>query len=181
MTLTREECLALIASSQMPAHIVRHSLLVCQVALFLSQRLNAIGEGLNLLEVEAASLLHDITKNESFRTGEDHAASGERLLRKLGYPEIGEIVGRHIHLRGEMDPQRVTAEEIVNYADKRVQHDQVVTLRERFIDLQERYGKRNPLAAQRIGGLEQKMCRLEKKIFCRLGLKPEDLADLLTW
>ncbi|MBI2875607.1 MAG: HDIG domain-containing protein [Candidatus Tectomicrobia bacterium] len=179
MALTQEECLVLMAIYQMPPHIVRHSLLVSKVALFLSQRLNALGEELNLSEVEAAALLHDITKKESFRTGEDHAASGERLLRSLGYPTIGEIVGRHIHLRGEMDPHRVTAEEIVNYADKRVRHEQVVTLRERFIDLQERYGKRSPLAASRIRSHEQKMYQLEEKIFCRLGLRPEDLADLL--
>jgi Na+-transporting NADH:ubiquinone oxidoreductase subunit NqrA len=63
---------------------------------------------------------------------------------------------------------------LVNYADKRVLHETVVTLEERFTDLKVRYG-RTPEALARIQVTEVKARALEEKLFAPLQLRPLDL------
>jgi hypothetical protein len=75
------------------------------------------------------------------------------------------------------DPSRVSEEEVVNYADKRVQHDRIVSLRERFADLKERYGK-SQSSFERLDDLEKATFELEKKIFSILEIEPADLQSL---
>jgi hypothetical protein len=60
-----------------------------------------------------------------------------------------------------------------------VMHDQVVTLEERFADLERRYGLKglDKEATERIRALEQKTYDLEKKIFSRLDFSPEELVQ----
>ena len=176
---SRAECLVLMSRYHMLENIIQHSLVVCRVGVYLSQELNRLSEGLDLEEIEAGALLHDITKTRSFRTGEDHAVSGAQLLRELGYPRVGEIVEQHIHLKGKGYPERISALEMVNYADKRVRHADIVSLKERFLDLLERYGN-NPGAAGRISCLEQETTLLEKRIFERLDFGPDDLSRILA-
>ncbi len=53
---------------------------------------------------------------------------------------------------------------MVNYADKRVLHDLVVTLADRFADLKQRYG-RTPEALGRIAATEISSQALEEKLF----------------
>jgi HD superfamily phosphodiesterase len=57
-------------------NIVAHSLEVARVALILSIELNKKGQKIDLGLVEAASLLHDLTKTECLKTKED-------MLRQL--------------------------------------------------------------------------------------------------
>ena len=66
-----------------------------------------------------------------------------KLLKGMGYERVGEVVAQHIWLCKEGDPSSVSEEEIVNYADKRVMHDRIVSLEERFSDLKERYGRKS--------------------------------------
>jgi putative nucleotidyltransferase with HDIG domain len=77
-------------------NIVAHSLQVCRVSMFLTDRLGL--PELNRELIRAAALLHDITKTRSFRTQEDHAETGARLIADLGYPEVAGIVGQHVRL-----------------------------------------------------------------------------------
>lgn len=167
-----------MAQNGMLDHIVDHSLVVARVALFLSVQLNRKGQKLNLPLVEAAALLHDLTKTECLRTKEDHALTGSRLLKEMGYTRIGEVVEEHIYLSRKMDPSRVSEEEVVNYADKRVRHDQIVSLEERFDDLKGRYGK-SERALKQLEGLKEATLEIERKIFSILELAPEDLQDQL--
>ena len=76
----------------MMEHIIHHSLTVAKVALFLSIELNKKGQKIDLGLVEAASLLHDLTKTECLKTKEDHAQTGSQLLNGLGYERVGEVV-----------------------------------------------------------------------------------------
>jgi len=64
--------------------------------------------------------------------------------------------------------------EIVNYADKRVMHDRVVSLEERFRDLKERYG-RNQSAIDYLERLEKEINGIENKIFLILQIDPNTL------
>ncbi len=177
MIPTREECLKLIRDSGMLDHIVDHSLKVAEVALFISKELNRRGHSIDLALVEAAALLHDFTKTECLKTKEDHALTGSKVLAEMGFGRVGAVVREHIHLSKKTNPFRVSEEEIVNYADKRVKHDRVVTLEERFEDLRERYGK-NPQAIELLENLKRSTLEIEKKIFSILDIEPNELLQL---
>ena len=68
--------------------------------------------------------------------------------------------------------------EIVNYADKRVLHDEIVSLDTRLNYILERYAKK-PEHRERIHMLWQKTKGLEDRIFSFLPLTPEDLNQLI--
>ena len=158
-------------------HIINHSIEVTKVALFISTELNKKGQRLDLGLVEAASLLHDLTKTECLKTKEDHAATGAQLLKKMGYERVGEVVAEHIQLSVGKDSSSISEEEVVNYADKRVQHDQIVSLEERFSDLKDRYGK-GKWAQGQLERLEKVTLAVENKIFSILEIDPNDLQSL---
>jgi len=147
----------------------------------LADKLAKQGESLSMPEIEAAALLHDMTKMESFRTGENHAKTCKKLLIKLGFERIGEIVAEHVKLREGRNSQPLSEEEIINYSDKRVMHTRVVPLIERFADLWERYGAKglDKEAAKRISQLEKETYQLENKIFFKLDFTPEEVSGLI--
>jgi uncharacterized protein len=177
MIPTREECLSLMGQYGMLENIIHHSLEVAKIALFLSSELNKKGQRIDLGLVEAASLLHDLTKTECLKTKEDHAQTGSQLLKGMGYERVGEVVAQHIWLRKEGDPSSVSEEEIVNYADKRVMHDRIVSLEERFGDLKERYGAHQS-AMDYLEHLEKEIYGIENKIFFILQINPDALQHL---
>jgi uncharacterized protein len=156
-------------------HIRKHSYRVMQVADLLGQALAAVGFELHLPLISTGALLHDIGKTACLGTANNHAHLGNDILLSLGYPELAQVVREHVYLDGNiMDPRPLREAEVVNYADKRVLHDAVVTLEVRFADLRVRYG-RTPEALVRIQATEVKTLALEEKLFAPLSLKPLDL------
>jgi uncharacterized protein len=177
MIPTRDECLRLMGQYGMLDHIIQHSLEVARVALFLTNELNKRGQRIDFDLVEAASLLHDLTKTECLRTREDHAKTGYQLLKEMGYVRVGEVVAEHIQLSRGQDSSSVSEEEVVNYADKRVLHDRIVSLEERFRDLKVRYAKDKKSIAK-MEELEKNTFDMEHKIFSILKINPDDLHRL---
>ena len=116
-------------SMEMMEHIVTHSRRVCQVGVCIAEHLNHQSRQPNLKLVMAAALLHDITKTRSFKTGENHANTGARLMESLGYQEVGDIVRQHVRLDTYSVSDSITEVEIVNYADKRVLLEQFVRVK----------------------------------------------------
>jgi len=131
-----DQAIGLIERSLMPPHILVHSIMVRRVALVLGASLVRRGSVLDLALVEMAALLHDISKMECVGTGRDHALMGQDFLSAHGYPLVGDVVGQHVRLRS----MELNEAMVVNYADKRVMHDRVVSLDRRFVDLMARYG-----------------------------------------
>jgi putative nucleotidyltransferase with HDIG domain len=174
---TETECERLMAEMEMLEHIVDHSRQVCRVALLLVERLGG-GVALNPELVRAAALLHDITKTRSFTTRENHAATGAEFLGERGFPEVGRIVGQHVTLAAYPDSAPPAEAEIVNYADKRVLHDRVVSLDERMAYILDRYG-RLPEQCERIRRLWRRSTLLERRIFARLDFSPDMVALFL--
>jgi uncharacterized protein len=168
----QKECLEMLGTMEMPAHIQDHSLLVCRVALALADGLIEAGLAINRELVMASALLHDITKPRSFETGENHAQTGGEFLSCMGFPEVGDIVRQHVvldHYPLEADPNEA---EIVNYADKRVLHDQVVPLDDRMAYILTKYAK----TSQRQVLLHQlwdKTRVLEQRLFSHLSFTPD--------
>jgi len=168
---SRTECLELLQRFDMPHHIRRHSLLVTEVALFLGTGLNGNGSRLDLRLIEAAAILHDIGKIDSLETGEDHAVLGAKMLDGIVHPSIAGVVREHISLDSSQVTGPITESLIVNYADKRVRHDQVVSVQDRYQDLIARYAK----APSHEQFLRRKLglyVELERTIFSHLAIAP---------
>ena len=171
----REQCIAQMQREQMPEHIRAHSEQVARLALWLAQELEAVGQGVDRALLEAGALLHDIRKIQTIQEGGDHARLGGQWAVEVGYEELAPLIERHVNL-GDWDPEGpITEIELVNYADKRVCHTEVVSLGERFEDLLERYGKTEG-ARQRIRAHWETVQALETKIFSRLHVAPDKLG-----
>lgn len=160
-------------------HIVAHSLQVCRVGMCLVDSLKAQEIHLNGQLVQAAALLHDITKTRSFETEENHALTGSQHLIDHGFPGVGDLVRQHVRLDDYSRTENLTEAEITNYADKRVLHDRIVSLDERMNYIMERYG-RQPAHRQRIHLLWEKTKDLETQIFRYLPFSAAELNDHLT-
>jgi putative nucleotidyltransferase with HDIG domain len=175
---TLTECLDLMTTYRMLPNIREHSERVRDVALMVAGHLAAAGVALDLGLVEAGALLHDIAKTATLHNGGEHARLGAQWLIDLGYPAVAEIVREHVWLsRNPSEPGPLREVEMINYADKRVLHNQVVTLPRRFDDLRRRYG-RTPEINQRILNNEKRSLILEQKIFARLTISPDDILVL---
>jgi uncharacterized protein len=136
---TRAQCDELMAKHSMLPNIVAHSLQVMRVSLAVTDHLKD-GVAINRDIVVAGALLHDITKTRSLKTNERHDSSGGAVLRELGFPRIAEIVEQHVIIQNLNREGNLEEREIVYYADKRVMHDKIVTIKERIDDLIQRYG-----------------------------------------
>jgi uncharacterized protein len=175
---TVSECLNLMAAHQMLPNIQAHSWRVRDVALMLGENLHTAGVALSLPLIESGALLHDIAKTATLDNGGEHARLGAQWLTDLGYPAVAEIVREHVWLsRHPSEPGPLREVEIINYADKRVLHDLVVSLAQRFSDLRTRYG-RTPEIVNRITSNEQRSLVLERKIFSLINLTPDDILAL---
>ena len=89
---------------------------------------------------------------------------------------MGMIVAQHVFLGGPKD-RPVAEEHVVFYADKRVMHDQIVSLESRFIYLNETYGKTTE-ALDRLSFMKQETIDIESAIFEILKFGPEEISDL---
>lgn len=71
-----------------------------------------------------------------------HEEACASWLRERGYTTLAQIVAPH-GLSASPNLRTTIEQKVLYYADKRVRHDQVVTLDERFADFQKRYGNGN--------------------------------------
>ena len=175
---SRQQCLSLIRQMNMLDHIVVHSFQVCRVAIFLADHMGPGPGSLSRNLVQAAALLHDITKTRSFTTRENHALTGAQFLNQMGYPEVGHIIEQHVRLDSYTDFDFPTEAELVNYADKRVLHDRIVTLKERMEYILEKYAT-GPEYRERLRWLWKKTEELESRLFSYVPFKPEELGRLI--
>lgn len=170
------ECFRLIREMEMMDHIIDHSIMVSNVASFLALLLKKHAPHLNKELCMSAGLLHDITKTRSFKTKEIHSETGGIMLTSLGYPEVGDIVRQHVMLDAYETDTPITEKEIVNYSDKRILNDQIVSLNKRMAYIKERY-----CIKKRFADLFEIMkintLKLEKKIFRPLDIEPKDLSS----
>lgn len=178
-TPSLEACFKLLEQYEMLPNIIEHSRQVLRVATVICNNL-IHPEEINIPLTLAAALLHDITKTSSLKTHEQHDLSGQKLLTEIGYPEIGKIVGEHIDLLNYDPNGPLLEKEIVFYADKRVQHNLVVSIDQRMDDLIVRYGhtadKKIQIELNRKLGIS-----LENKITRHLTDNIDHLLQIHTW
>lgn len=182
------QCLEFHNRYEMLDNIRAHSLVVARVAESLVNSLQRTGKTKgplpNLEEVIAGALLHDIAKTLCIKTDCRHAEIGRQICLELGYPEISEIVAEHVVLKNftaDLYNQGIFGtKEIVFYADKRVRHDQVVSLAGRLEYILERYGDNNPTKEHLIRQNFNQTLDFEKYLFNFLDFLPEEITNHLA-
>jgi len=174
----KETCLALLEKYQTPHHIVLHSLRVWEVARLLAEGLIERNYPVDRELLRASSLLHDIGKYPCIVEGRGyHDIRGAEILEGEGMPSVARLVVQHVILRGAQDGS-IREEHVLLYADKRVVHDNIVSLEDRFVYLKETYGK-SPEARRMLLAMKDEAIRLERSIFDLLDFEPEDVMTLL--
>lgn len=166
-------CVALWEKYAMPPHIRRHCKVVAHIACTLAHRAAARGYRVDVAQVKAAGLLHDLAKAYSIRYGAGHAHLGASwVVAETRHHAVAQGVMLHVHW-----PWRIPVDDgarlctlpfFILYADKRTRHDQCVTLDERFADLLERYG-RTEAARAGIQASHQQGLTIERAFEAHLG------------
>ncbi|MFW2368068.1 MAG: HD domain-containing protein [Desulforhopalus sp.] len=182
------QCLEFIEVYEMLDNIRAHSFVVARIAETLVDGLYTAGKSTgpfaNRDEVIAGALLHDIAKSLCLKTDCLHAETGRDICLELGYPDISEIVAEHVILKNYTNDLYQKgifgAKELVFYADKRVLHDQVVSLDDRLDYILERYGKGDPVREQRIRENFSQAQELESYLFSFLDFNPEDIRQHMS-
>ncbi|MFH0875385.1 MAG: HDIG domain-containing metalloprotein [archaeon] len=161
---SRKDCMDLLMHDFPPQNIIEHSLVVNRISVFIAKKLAENGFEINVPLVDAGSLLHDVKKWHNIKHDEkaNHGEEGKKFLLK-NYPEVAQIVKKHM-LYEIYDPGLSSWEEkIVFYADKIVNNDKIVTLKERFIYLNSRYPPKDEELRKKIfelcKELEDEICK----------------------
>lgn len=168
---TKEQCIELLKKYDVPENIIKHSVKVSEVAMFLGQKLYERKIKIDLSLLQAAAILHDLDKIESGQDMKKHGRPAYDNITTEGYLGVAGIVIKHNShslLNGDMWSWE---EVILNYAEKRVIEDRVVSLRERFDYLKVKY----PDYYSAHEDYYTKTKEYEDKIFKLLEMKPEDL------
>ena len=159
-------------------NIKEHSIVVADIVKVISTGLVQSGVKISVQKAVAGALLHDIAKTQCIQSGGDHAAVGREICLQHQFVEIADIVGEHVWLEDYSLDGAYSEKEVVYYADKRVLHTSVVTLAERMRDILDRYGRNDPLLAERVR-MNFTICQgVEKKLFSLLDFRPEDLSRM---
>ncbi|NOX26328.1 MAG: HDIG domain-containing protein [Deltaproteobacteria bacterium] len=159
-------------------NIRAHSLVVARIAEFLGRELIKRGLDLNIDLVVGGALLHDIGKTACLNNGRNHALLGADICNTHGFNEVAPLVAQHVILADDL-PGEPDARQIVYYADKRVNHDQVVSLEARLAYIVERYGFNDSRRCAAIRRNFNRCYEIEKTIFSYLGEEPEYLLRSL--
>ncbi len=203
---TEKECYELLEEYHVPAHVIRHSEQVRAVALFLGRKLKENGIDIDLDALNSAALLHDLMRTVDFsdipsQSSESDIHAWERIkdrypgkrhgeaayeFFKGKYPEMALIIRKHTFSAVDSDDEMkrpITWEEkVLNYADKRVAHDKLVTMDERFTEGDKRWHTEHPHEnhdPEYIKRVRKKHYATEKEIFNIIGLDPDRLEDYM--
>ncbi len=181
-----------------PDHIKKHCEKVALVAGEIAESIKRSGTCVDVDSVIHAGLLHDMLRvldinadhykalcdNASKEdiavwnalkkqfVGMEHPYATYRLLMSWGEEKVASIVRKH-QFESILSPEELPftlEEKIMTYADKRVLHTKIVSLKERFEDGARRYHE--GAEAQKI---YNKYFELEKELFALLSFVPESL------
>lgn len=176
MIPTVAQCFELMDQYRMLDNIRNHSLVVARVTECLTRGLQEHGHELSLEIAMAGALLHDIAKTICLESTVNHAREGRKICVSHRLDEIADIVGEHIRLAGGVSPNGSSEKEIVFYADKRVNHEHIVSLDERLAYILEQYGRDHQARRRAIIENFEQCWQVETKVFAFLDFGPEELA-----
>jgi len=166
----------MMATYGMLDNIKDHSVMVARIAEFLARGLRSGGCDIPLDLTISGALLHDIGKTFCLNNGCNHALKGKEICLEHGFEQVAVLVEEHVILGQAFPELPISAKEVVYYADKRVNHDQIVSLQQRLDYIIERYGDNDQHRIKLIRINFQRCIAIEKEIFSYLDLQPDDLA-----
>lgn len=200
---TRKQCFGLLKKFGTPSHIIEHCLATAKLAVFLAERLNEKGISVDVQLVDRACLLHDILRvcdlNDYSRF--EHSAADKSKWEKLKsqykgichedaaaallhdkYPQLAKVIRKHRYtaIAHQKDKPVTWEEKLVYYADKRVMHDRIVSLKERLDEAHKRYAawrRVNARSSLDTVKIDRLIYKLEKEIFAYIGLNPLAVTD----
>lgn len=188
-----------------PTHVQAHCKEVTNVCLQIGRALVSKNIFVNLDLLYGAGMLHDLARVADFQgldrdkfhekvteekwvkwvdqqkkyAGHHHADVAAKILAEDGYLKTAELIRMHNSLTILEEPDKLEASleaAILFYADKRVKHDEAVSLTERFRDGRERHGKYDdPRTREKFDEVEKRTYALERRLFALIDLKPEDI------
>jgi uncharacterized protein len=204
---TRKECFDIINKYHVPPNIVKHSLATAKLAVFLAEKLKEKDTAVDVELVERACLLHDVaricevkesdynnigmTVTEQEKTAWDklkteykaagHEDTAYKLLKEQ-YPVLALAIKKHryLSLLDENDRPDTWEEKIVYYADKRVMHERIVSLKERLDDAHQRNAQLRQMKGQNnidTDKVDRLIFELEEEIFTAIGLDPAEITE----
>jgi len=174
-----EDCFKFMERYGMLDNIKAHSIVVEKIAGIIARGLIEAGEAISMEKVTAGALIHDIGKTSCLNSDIDHADKGREICLQNNLDAIVEIVGEHIVLKSYEPDGAICEKEIIYYADKRVNHDVVVSLAKRLEYLLERYAKDQEDLAQLIRKNFDQCKEVEEKLFSSLNFSPDDLTGMI--
>ncbi len=166
----RAGCVRLWNKYKMLDNIREHSTQVAHIAHSLALCAEKQGVAVRPHWVLASALLHDIAKTYTIEYGGGHAQLGAAwVMAETGNPALAQGVMHHVYWPWAVDVERCFLPMAVIYADKRVRHDTIVSLPERFEDLLARYGKTEEICTHIRAAFVQ-ADTIEKTLENRLGV-----------
>lgn len=157
------ECMVLLDETfRVGPAVVAHSRKVAEVALLLARSLNSRGHIVDEKLIVAAALLHDLAKGQP-----NHPEVAAQALRELGYASVADVVASHM----DMEPLvgvPLSPQEIVCFADKIVQADAIVSVKERFDRMLAR-SAHDPLVAERVAQRLSHITGIQARLEAALG------------
>lgn len=172
------QCFRLMEQYAMLPNIREHSVMVGRVAGLIGRGLTRAGRPLSLELIVSSALLHDIAKTATLETELRHDELGREICIRHGLDELAEIVAEHVVLKGGA-PECCTEKEIVYYADKRVLHDEIVTLEARLDYIIHRYGNGDEGLHAKIRQNFSQAHIIEERLFLELDFSPDELEERL--
>ncbi len=193
--MTLAEIRKLYRKCHTPAHVQLHMEAVSTVAVFIAKKIRENGHHIDVTFVRDLALLHDLMKAIAFKNydpvsflraptaddlrywkamkkryrGHDVEATSRTLQalkeRKLSAAVLSQQFDA---ITSKKYPLRSLEEKIVYYADKRVAHTEVTSLRARLEEGYKRYNGKRP-KSKKIQSVELAIHMLEEEIFSLTG------------
>lgn len=187
-----------------PIHVRNHIKQVTNVAMKVADAFIRKNEIINLNILYSAAMMHDIARvcdfykldrshfkeeitDEKWEKWKDlrkkytdihHADIAERFFKELKFHKTADAIYIHKSRVIVEEPERINTLEkkIMYYADKRVKHDEIVNLKERFRDGWERYGKYDDTKTLMLfRQIEKQAFELEKELFDMLDISSANI------
>lgn len=135
--LSFEEAKRLLSQAISDKNILRHCEAVSSYAFYLAKKIRENGHPVDADFVKVAALLHDIGRA---RCHENHEIEGAKMLKELGHPQLAKAIERHSikGFKGANISDLTLEEKIIFYADKTIEEDKRVGIKERYASLIQR-------------------------------------------
>ncbi|MFP4567653.1 MAG: HD domain-containing protein [Candidatus Woesearchaeota archaeon] len=174
-TITPKTCYQLLDKYGIDGNVLKHVKKVEKIATHLGKKLKEKEKNTNLNLITTSALLHDIGKKLANHTKMNHIEAGTIILKGEELPEHAEICRTHSIYAFYTDAEypKTWEAKIVNYADKRVIEDKIVTLDERLNYFRKKINKNH------IKKIEKNLKLLEQEILEKIqtNIKLDELKQ----